>query len=66
MTHLIRRFLEDRSGATAIEYSLIGALVAVAIIGSVTAFADEGTRVFNRAMGAVSGAISGGEPGGEG
>jgi pilus assembly protein Flp/PilA len=66
MTHLIRRFLEDRSGATAIEYSLIGALVAVAIIGSVTAFADEGTGVFNRAMGAVSGAISGGEPGGEG
>jgi pilus assembly protein Flp/PilA len=29
----IRRFLKDDSGATAIEYGLIAALVSVAIIG---------------------------------
>ena len=31
------RFLRDESGATAIEYGLIAALVAVVIIGAVTA-----------------------------
>ena len=32
MVHLIKRVVKDRSGATAIEYGLIAALVAVAII----------------------------------
>jgi pilus assembly protein Flp/PilA len=32
MARLIKRVLQDRSGATAIEYGLIAALVAVAII----------------------------------
>ena len=32
----IKRFLVDESGATAIEYALIAALIAVAIIGAVT------------------------------
>jgi pilus assembly protein Flp/PilA len=32
MSKLITRFLKDESGATAIEYGLIAALVAVAII----------------------------------
>jgi pilus assembly protein Flp/PilA len=31
------RFMKDESGATAIEYGLIAALIAVAIIGAVTA-----------------------------
>ena len=31
------RFLKDESGATAIEYGLIVALIAVVIIGAVTA-----------------------------
>ena len=30
------RFLRDQSGATAIEYGLIAALIAVVIIGAVT------------------------------
>lgn len=30
------RFLKDESGATAIEYGLLAALIAVAIIGAVT------------------------------
>jgi pilus assembly protein Flp/PilA len=32
MTDLVRRFAKDESGATAIEYGLIAALIAVAII----------------------------------
>jgi pilus assembly protein Flp/PilA len=32
----IRKFLKDESGATAIEYGLIAALVSVAIIGALS------------------------------
>ncbi|WP_425991931.1 Flp family type IVb pilin [Brevundimonas sp. TWP2-3-2] len=35
MTKSISRFVEDESGATAIEYGLIAALIAVVIIGAV-------------------------------
>jgi len=34
---LFSKFLNDDSGATAIEYGLIAALIAVVIIGAVTA-----------------------------
>jgi pilus assembly protein Flp/PilA len=37
MSRFISRFMNDESGATAIEYGLIAALIAVAIIGAVTA-----------------------------
>lgn len=33
MTQFMKRFAKDESGATAIEYGLIAALIAVAIIG---------------------------------
>jgi pilus assembly protein Flp/PilA len=36
MTKSILRFFTDESGATAIEYGLIVALIAVVIIGAVT------------------------------
>lgn len=36
MTNFVSRFVNDESGATAIEYGLIAALLAVAIIGAVT------------------------------
>ena len=32
MTELVSRFLKDQSGATAIEYGLIAALIALAIM----------------------------------
>lgn len=35
MAHLVIRFLADRSGATAIEYSLIAAGIALAIVAAV-------------------------------
>lgn len=34
MRNFINRFAKDESGATAIEYGLIAALIAVAIIGA--------------------------------
>ena len=37
MTKFVTRFLKDESGATAIEYGLIAALIAVVIITGVTA-----------------------------
>jgi len=37
MLNYARRFASDESGATAIEYGLIVALIAVVIIGAVTA-----------------------------
>ncbi len=33
---MINKFLKDENGATAIEYGLIAALVAVAIVGALT------------------------------
>jgi pilus assembly protein Flp/PilA len=36
MRNFIKRYLSDESGATAIEYGLIAALIAVAIIATVT------------------------------
>ena len=37
MKNLVARFAKDESGATAIEYGLIAALISVAIITAVTA-----------------------------
>lgn len=34
MPHILKRFIDDSDGATAIEYGLIASLIAVAIIGA--------------------------------
>ena len=34
MTHLLKSFQNDESGATAIEYTLIAALISIVIIGA--------------------------------
>ncbi len=44
---MFARFLKDESGATAIEYGLIAALIAVAIIGGVTALGTSTNDTFN-------------------
>lgn len=44
---LIRKLKKDESGATAIEYGLIAALIAVAAIGAFTAVGDSLSGVFN-------------------
>ena len=40
------RFLKDESGATAIEYGLIAALVGVALITALTAMEDDLSALF--------------------
>lgn len=37
MSNFINRFMNDESGATAIEYGLIAALIAVVLVGSLQA-----------------------------
>ncbi|MCB1387096.1 MAG: Flp family type IVb pilin [Nitratireductor sp.] len=44
----INRFLKDKSGATAIEYGLIAALISVAIIGAVSATGSNLNSTFSK------------------
>ena len=48
MTNLFNRFVKDESGATAIEYGLIAALLAVAIIASVKAVGTNLSGTFGK------------------
>ncbi|PYE33698.1 pilus assembly protein Flp/PilA [Rhizobium sp. PP-F2F-G38] len=52
--HLFQRFLSDRSGATAIEYGLIGGILAVAIIAGFGVMTQQLTNVFNTATDALA------------
>ena len=36
MSKFMKRFIDDQSGATAIEYGLIAALIAVVLVGALT------------------------------
>ncbi len=53
-------FLNDESGATAIEYGLIAALVSVAAIGALTAMGNSLSVMFSTVATALSTAVSGG------
>jgi pilus assembly protein Flp/PilA len=45
--NLIARFVRDESGATAIEYGLIAALISVVIITAITTLGTNLSTVFN-------------------
>ena len=47
MSKLLSRFLKDESGATAIEYGLIAALISVAIIAGATTLGNTLSTTFN-------------------
>lgn len=47
MKNLVSRFVRDESGATAIEYGLIAALISVVIIAAVTALGGTLKGVFS-------------------
>jgi pilus assembly protein Flp/PilA len=47
------RFMRDDSGATAIEYGLIAALIAVVVIGAVTAVGTGLSGTFSTVSGSV-------------
>ena len=48
-----RRFLEDRSGATAIEYALIASGIAVAIAATVMSLGSSVQGLFNSVLTAM-------------
>jgi pilus assembly protein Flp/PilA len=53
MRHIVTRFIADESGATAIEYGLIVALIAVVIIGAVTTLGTNLNTTFSKAGSAI-------------
>lgn len=58
MLKIIRKFKKDQSGVTAIEYGLIAALIAVVIIGAVTAVGSNLSSVFAVVSSDLSSAVS--------
>jgi pilus assembly protein Flp/PilA len=54
MTKTIARFLREESGATAIEYGLIVALIAVVIITAVTTLGTNLSTKFDSAATAIA------------
>ncbi len=55
MRNLFRRFIDDQSGVTAIEYGLIAALIAVVIITAVTTVGTDLSATFNSIATALAG-----------
>lgn len=61
---MFKKFINDESGATAIEYGLIAAGISVVIIAAVQLVGTNLTATFNRVAGAVAPAAAGGGGGG--
>ncbi len=55
--HLLRDLHDDESGANAIEYALIGAIVSVGIIAGLTAWANSANGLFEYVTDTVTGAL---------
>jgi pilus assembly protein Flp/PilA len=53
MRNLLHRFIADQSGVTAIEYGLIAALIAVAIIAAVSSVGTALTATFTTIAGKI-------------
>jgi pilus assembly protein Flp/PilA len=53
MTNLVKRFAVDESGATAIEYGLIASLIALVIIGGITAVGTSLSSTFSTISGSL-------------
>ncbi|MDY6923211.1 MAG: Flp family type IVb pilin [Pseudomonadota bacterium] len=57
MKNFVNNFIADESGATAIEYGLIAALIAVVIIAAVTALGTSLSGAFGRIAGQLDAAV---------
>ncbi len=57
---ILKMIRKDESGATAIEYGLIAALVSVAAIGALTAMGTSLQTMFTTVSTALSAAVGGG------
>ncbi|HYM17095.1 MAG TPA: Flp family type IVb pilin [Micropepsaceae bacterium] len=53
MANFIKQYLSNESGATAIEYGLIAALIAVTIIAAVTSVGTSLSTTFTSVAGAL-------------
>jgi pilus assembly protein Flp/PilA len=51
----VMKFLKNKSGATAIEYGLIAALIAVAVIGGVGALGTQANNTFTDVVAGMAG-----------
>ena len=60
MRRFFDRFLRNDSGATAIEYGLICALIFLVIIGAVGAFASQTDVMYDKISTAIGAAVDGG------
>ncbi len=58
LSRIIVKFVKDESGATAIEYGLIAALVSVAAIAALTSLGGSLTAIFGSVDTALKGAIA--------
>ena len=61
MKKFAKAFLQNESGATAIEYGLIAALIAVAIIGALQFLGTSLNNTFNAVSNNLSSASTGGK-----
>ncbi|TPW01141.1 MAG: Flp/Fap pilin component superfamily [bacterium] len=59
MRRFLSRFRRDESGATAIEYGMILALMFLVILGALQAFGGTGSGIFNTAMDKLRTAMGG-------
>ncbi len=56
-TNILKKIRKDESGATAIEYGLIAALVSVAAIGALTAMGGSLTTMFQAVSDSLTTAV---------
>ena len=55
--NMVKRFIKDESGATAIEYGLIAALIAVGIIVAATSLGTQLSSMFTRIANKLKGTV---------
>jgi pilus assembly protein Flp/PilA len=58
-TNILKKLQKDESGATAIEYGLIAALVSVAAIGALTGMGESLDSMFTAVSGKLDEAVGG-------
>jgi pilus assembly protein Flp/PilA len=58
MSNILKNFAKDESGATAIEYGLIAALVAIGLIAALTALGKSLSQIFRHVSTALNTASS--------
>lgn len=54
MSNIIKRFIKEESGATMVEYAILVALIAVAVIVTVSLLGTKINQTFQKAVNAMS------------